>query len=146
MVLVEIKQADHGIPGKHVATITYHEQSSVRSTKSEGQMGITISSHKDVINPAQEGPEGTSRYMSRWPRFLCHPPLFYQHLFLFSHLWPVDKGGKSLSMFHGWIAKVRGCKLKMNAAPIMIALKESDEGWFWRAIIVETIFGPASQL
>lgn len=64
-------------------------------------------------------------------------------------LWPADKRGKSLSLVHGWIAMGDECVLKINDSVItalfMMASKESDEGWLWRATVAKTAFGSASQ-
>lgn len=60
---------------------------------------------------------------------------------------PCDQLMREEKAIHGWIAMVHGCKLEMNdshiAAPLIMALKESDDR---RAILVETIFGSATQL
>lgn len=122
-----------------MATTVHHELGSVRPTKSKGQLDLTVSSHKEVVNPAQEGPEDTSSYTSRWPRLLCSPPYLTgisssAHPYgIWDHpLGSADSGGKSSSLVHGWIAMVHGYKLKVsdshNTARLMMALNRSDEG------------------
>lgn len=99
-------------------------------------MGLIVISYTEVVNPVQVGPEESSSYMSGWPRLPCHPPLFHEHHFLHSHLhagiWEyslrlIDEKGKSLSLVHGWIAMVHGCKLKMNGQPHCSPIHDGHE-------------------
>lgn len=75
---------------------------------------------------------------NRLLRAPCHPPVFPQHLFPGSHLWPYREslhsanGGRQRTGWFMSASSIYRCSLKMYSTCITAPLKENDEReWQW---------------
>lgn len=82
-----------------------------------------------------------ARCMSRWPRYLCHPPMPLSDLHLITYdcmRWKVtlEEDEKVLSSVHDCAGSLGGCKIDMGSCCNTTLLQDGTTRQWWLEILL----------